>query len=90
MGEINAIAKILKENASLKVEIGGHTDTDGDDASNLKLSDARANAVKTQLVSMGIDATRLSTKGYGETMPIGDNKTFEGKAQNRRVEFVKK
>ena len=90
MGEINAIAKILKENASLKVEIGGHTDTDGDDASNLKLSDARANAVKTQLVSMGIDATRLSTKGYGETIPIGDNKTFEGKAQNRRVEFVKK
>ncbi|MFN8355014.1 MAG: OmpA family protein [Spirosomataceae bacterium] len=90
MGEINAIVKVLKDNPALAIEIGGHTDADGDDASNLKLSDARAAAVKTQLVSMGIDAARLSTKGYGETKPIGDNKTFEGKAQNRRVEFVKK
>ena len=89
MGEINAIAKILKENAALKVEIGGHTDADGEDASNLKLSEARATTVKNQLVSMGIDSNRLTTKGYGETKPIGDNKTFEGKAENRRVEFVK-
>lgn len=89
MGEINAIANILKQNPALKIEIGGHTDSDGDDASNLKLSEARANAVKTQLVSMGIDASRLMTKGYGETKPIGDNKTAEGKTENRRVEFVK-
>lgn len=89
MGEINAIAKILKENTSLKLEIGGHTDADGDDASNLKLSEARANAVKNQLVSMGIEASRLTTKGYGETKPIASNTTFEGKAENRRVEFVK-
>jgi outer membrane protein OmpA-like peptidoglycan-associated protein len=89
MGEINAITKILKDNPDLKFEIGGHTDSDGDDASNLKLSQARAEAVKTQLVSMGIDSSRLSTKGYGETKPIGDNNTFEGKANNRRVEFSK-
>lgn len=89
MGEINAIADILKQNPALKFEVGGHTDSDGDDAINLKLSEARANAVKAQLVSMGIDASRLMTKGYGETKPIGDNKTVEGKTENRRVEFVK-
>lgn len=89
MGELNAIAKILKENTALKMEIGGHTDADGDDASNLKLSEARATSVKNQLVSMGIDGSRLSTKGYGETKPIAPNTTFEGKAENRRVEFVK-
>lgn len=89
MGEINAITKILKDNAALKFEIGGHTDADGDDASNMKLSQARAEAVKNQLVSLGIDASRLSTKGYGETKPIGDNNTFDGKANNRRVEFSK-
>ncbi|MEZ0541375.1 OmpA family protein [Fibrella arboris] len=89
MGEINAIVTILKQNPALKFEVGGHTDADGDDASNLKLSEARAGAVKAQLVSMGIDAGRLMTKGYGETKPIGDNKTVEGKTENRRVEFVK-
>ncbi|WP_435352952.1 OmpA family protein [Emticicia sp. SJ17W-69] len=89
MGEINGIVQILKENVTLKLEIGGHTDADGDDATNLKLSQLRADAVKTKLVELGIDATRLSTKGYGETKPIGDNKTFEGKTENRRVEFTK-
>lgn len=89
MGEINAITKILKDNPSLKFEVGGHTDSDGDDANNLKLSEARANAVKKQLVSLGIDGTRLTTKGYGETKPIAPNTTFDGKAENRRVEFVK-
>ena len=89
MGEINAITKILKDNTSLKMEIGGYTDSDGEDEANLKLSQSRADAVKTQLISLGIDTNRLTTKGYGETKPIGDNTTFEGKANNRRVEFVK-
>ncbi|MBD2703267.1 OmpA family protein [Spirosoma sp. BT702] len=89
MGEINAIVNVLTANPNLKVDVSGHTDADGDDASNLKLSEARANTVKSQLVSMGIEATRLTAKGYGETKPIADNATFEGKAQNRRVEFVK-
>jgi len=89
MGEINAIVKILKDNVALKFEIGGHTDSDGDDASNMKLSQARADAVKSQLITLGIDASRLKAKGYGETKPMGDNTTFEGKANNRRVEFAK-
>lgn len=89
MGEINAIYKFLSENAGSKFEVGGYTDADGSDASNLTLSQKRAEAVKTQLVSMGVDTGRLTAKGYGETKPIADNTTFDGKAQNRRVEFVK-
>ncbi|MVM39894.1 OmpA family protein [Spirosoma sp. HMF3257] len=89
MGEINAIYKFLSENSGSKFEVGGYTDADGSDASNLTLSQKRADAVKTQLVSMGVDAGRLTAKGYGETKPIADNTSFEGKAQNRRVEFVK-
>lgn len=89
MGTLNEIVKLMKENPALKLEIGGHTDSDGDDASNLTLSQKRAEAVRTQLISMGIEATRLTTKGYGETKPVGTNDTFEGKAKNRRVEFVK-
>ncbi|MGC4101681.1 OmpA family protein [Ferruginibacter sp.] len=89
MGTLNGIVQILKDNPDLKFEVGGHTDSDGEDAYNLKLSQQRADAVKAQLIKMGIDAARLTSKGYGETKPIGDNKTPEGKANNRRVEFVK-
>ena len=89
MGEINAIYKFLSENAGSKFEVGGYTDADGSDASNLTLSQKRAEAVKVQLVSMGIDTGRLTAKGYGKSKPIADNTTFDGKAQNRRVEFVK-
>ena len=89
MGTLNAVVQIMKDNPEIKFEIGGHTDADGDDASNLKLSQQRADAVRTQLISMGVDAAKLTAKGYGETKPIADNKTFEGKANNRRVEFVK-
>ena len=90
MGTLNGIVQILKENPDLKFEVGGHTDSDGDDALNLKLSQQRAEAVRTQLIAMGVANTRLTAKGYGKTKPIADNKTFEGKANNRRVEFVKK
>jgi outer membrane protein OmpA-like peptidoglycan-associated protein len=90
MGTINEIAKMLKDNTSMKFEIGGHTDSDGSADLNNKLSQSRAETVKQQLVSMGIDAARLSTKGYGSTQPIADNSTPENKAKNRRVEFVKK
>ncbi len=89
MGELTAIQKFLTENSGSKFEIGGHTDSDGSDASNLALSQKRADAMKAQLVSMGVDIGRLITKGYGKTKPIADNATFEGKAQNRRVEFNK-
>jgi len=89
MGTLNMIVKVMQDNPALKFEVGGHTDSDGDDSYNLKLSQQRADAVKQQLISLGIDATRLKSKGYGETKPISDNKTYEGKANNRRVEFVK-
>lgn len=89
MGSINQIYNLLKKDASLKFEIDGHTDNTGDAAHNLTLSQQRAEAVKTQLVSMGIDGSRLSTKGFGDTKPIDSNDTPAGKANNRRVEFVK-
>ncbi len=89
IGEINAIYKILSQNSTLKFEIGGHTDSDGNAASNLTLSQQRADAVKSQLILLGITSDRLTAKGYGATKPMGDNMTFEGKAENRRVEFTK-
>ncbi|MEO7045439.1 MAG: OmpA family protein [Ferruginibacter sp.] len=90
MGTLNGIVQIMKDNPEIKFEVGGHTDSDGDDAANLKLSQARADAVRNQLIAMNVDAARLTTKGYGETKPISDNTSPEGKANNRRVEFVKK
>ncbi len=89
MGTINQIFNVLQKNSSLKYEIDGHTDNTGTPARNLTLSQQRADAVKTQLVSMGIDESRLTTKGLGDTKPIDKNDTPEGKANNRRVEFVK-
>jgi OmpA-OmpF porin, OOP family len=89
MGTLNGIVKIMQDNPDLKFEIGGHTDSDGGNDVNMKLSQARADAVRTQLIAMGIDGGRLTTKGYGSTKPIGDNGTLEGKANNRRVEFVR-
>jgi len=84
------IAETLKENATVKVKIIGHTDSDGDDAANLALSKKRAESVKENLVSQfGIDKGRLETDGRGETVPTAPNTTPEGKANNRRVEFVK-
>lgn len=89
-GVIKDIAGVLKEHGSIKVKVIGHTSSDGDDAANLELSKKRAAAVKDLLVSeFGIDAGRIETEGKGETEPAGDNKTKEGKALNRRVEFVK-
>lgn len=89
MGILNDMAKFLKENPSLKVEIGGHTDSDGSADLNQKLSQKRADAVKNQLVSMGVDASRMTAKGYGASKPISGNDTPEGKANNRRVEFTR-
>jgi len=73
----------------MKFSIEGHTDNDGDDAANLKLSQARVEAVKAQLAALGIEAARLTCKGWGETKPVDANTTVIGKANNRRVEFVK-
>jgi OmpA-OmpF porin, OOP family len=89
MGTITQMVKLLKDNPSLKLEVGGHTDADGDAAKNVALSQARADAVEKALVDDGIDAARLTTKGYGATKPMDVNTTPEGKANNRRVEFTK-
>ena len=89
MGTINEIYKLLKENVGLKYEIDGHTDNTGNPKHNMELSKERADAVKAQLVNMGIDASRLTTKGFGDTKPISDNSDPAGRANNRRVEFVK-
>lgn len=87
---IKGIADVLKENPSVNVQIVGHTDSDGDEAKNLDLSKRRAAAVKTFLTSeFNIDAARMKTDGKGEGQPIENNSTAEGKAQNRRVEFIK-
>ncbi|NJD09031.1 MAG: OmpA family protein [Gemmatimonadetes bacterium] len=87
---LKEIGTMLTEHPELKLLIEGHTDNVGDDAANLTLSDKRAAAVKAYLVSKhGIDATRLQTKGLGETKPAATNDTAEGRQQNRRVELVK-
>jgi len=86
---IQQIAAALKESTTLKLQIIGHTDNDGDEAKNLLLSKKRAAAVKVKLVSMGITAIRLTTDGMGEKEPVTSNDTVEGKAANRRVQFIK-
>ena len=89
MGTLNMIVQVMKDNPDLKFEVDGHTDNSGTPAHNLSLSQQRADAVKDQLVKMGIDAARLGSKGFGDSKPISDNSSPEGKANNRRVEFVK-
>lgn len=83
--ELDGLAKILKDHPEVEASIEGHTDSEGNDAANLKLSKARAKSVKDYLISKGVEADHLSSEGYGETKPIADNKTAEGRAQNRRV-----
>jgi OmpA-OmpF porin, OOP family len=89
-GVLKEIADVLKKYPGIKVNIVGHTDSDGGDAANLELSKKRAAAVKDALAKdFSIDASRLNSDGQGEAAPVADNKTKEGKAQNRRVEFIK-
>ncbi len=84
---LDELAGVLMKKPTWKLEISGHTDNAGDDESNLILSKKRAEAVKNYLVSKGIDATRFVINYYGETKPIADNSTTEGRAKNRRVEM---
>ena len=85
--ELNKAVKLLEENPSMIIEIGGHTDSQGSDEANLSLSTKRAQAVVDYLVLAGVADTRLQAKGYGESQPIADNSTKEGRATNRRTEF---
>jgi outer membrane protein OmpA-like peptidoglycan-associated protein len=85
---LREFARFLKSNPTVKIMIQGHTDSDGDDAKNLDLSDRRAKGVKAYLLSQGIESDRLEAKGYGETKPKVENDTPENKAKNRRTDFL--
>lgn len=89
-GVLSEIATVLTKNPELKVKIIGHTDSDGNEAANLELSKQRAASVKQTLIDQfKIDASRIESDGSGELQPVSDNSTKEGKANNRRVEFIK-
>lgn len=85
IAELNKLKDFLNNNGTLKVELGGHTDSDGDDKHNMTLSNNRAKAVEDWLIKNGIEPSRLSHKGYGETQPVAPNDTPENKAKNRRT-----
>lgn len=84
---LNEVVKLMGEDASLKLDIDGHTDSQGKPDKNQALSESRAAAVKAYLVSKGIDESRLNAAGYGQDKPVADNKTAAGRAKNRRVEL---
>ena len=86
---LNSAKKTLEENPEITVQIQGFTDNVGSVKSNLKLSQKRAEAVKAWLVKNGIAASRITAEGYGDTNPIGDNKTADGRQKNRRIEFFR-
>lgn len=86
---LNQILKLLESDANLKLSIEGHTDNQGQKAANQTLSEKRAQAVVGWLVAHGVDASRLSAKGFGDSKPVADNSTEENRAKNRRVELVK-
>jgi OOP family OmpA-OmpF porin len=84
---LNDVARALTDYPTIKVRIEGHTDSQGNDKHNKKLSQKRADSVRKYLIGKGIDADRMVSIGYGEDVPIADNRTKAGRAQNRRVEF---
>lgn len=84
---LRTVAAAMKANEDLEIEIGGHTDSVGDEGRNQRLSERRAESVKAFLVEEGIDADRLGTRGYGESQPADTNDTAAGRANNRRVGF---
>ena len=90
MAIVEQIIEMMKQAKDIKLSVEGHTDNDGSNESNQKLSEARAKSVVEAIVKGGVDASRLSSAGFGEEKPIDDNSTKEGKAKNRRVELIKK
>ena len=86
--ELNKVLKLMQINPDLKIQISGHTDSDGDDDFNLELSINRAKSVVNWLIENSIDKNRLSFKGYGETRPIEENNSIANKAKNRRTELT--
>ena len=89
MGPINKIYSLMAKNTDINFSVEGHTDSDGNETTNQKLSEERAKAVMNKLTEMGIAKSRLKSAGFGESKPLDNNSSPEGKANNRRVEFVK-
>ncbi|NML22740.1 OmpA family protein [Pseudoflavitalea sp. G-6-1-2] len=87
-GNLSKLAEVLKNNPDTYIEVQGHTDAKGADAYNMTLSQKRATAVANNLIKKGVSASRVTTKGYGKTAPVATNDTEEGRAQNRRVNFL--
>lgn len=86
--ELDKVVEMMKGHPTMRIELGGHTDNVGSDQMNLKLSENRAKAVYDYLVAHGVEASRLSYKGYGASQPVADNSTAEGRRQNRRTVFT--
>lgn len=84
---LDQVGAVMKSNPDIRIVIEGHTDNVGNAANNLKLSDDRANSVRTALIERGVDPGRMEALGYGQSKPIASNKTKKGRATNRRVEF---
>ena len=85
--ELNRVVKLLNDNPAIEIEMSAHTDSRGSDEYNFKLSDNRARSVMEYIISKGIDPSRITSHGYGETKPVAGNDTDEGRQLNRRVEF---
>ena len=85
---LNALASAAKQCSAFQINIEGHTDADGSEDYNQRLSEARANLVVAYLSENGVERNRMTATGLGETKPVGDNSTDAGKAQNRRIEFI--
>ncbi|NQT24399.1 OmpA family protein [candidate division KSB1 bacterium] len=86
---LDGVFRTMEANPAMKMEVGGYSDSTGPLALNMRLSQARADAVKAYLVRQGINPTRIESKGYGPASPVATNSTAEGRAQNRRIEFIR-
>ncbi|MDZ7593680.1 MAG: OmpA family protein [Thiobacillus sp.] len=88
VSDLDKNVEALKAWGDVNIEVAGHTDSMGSDAYNMRLSQQRAEAVRNFLISRGVAADRLTAKGYGESQPVADNATEEGRFKNRRVELI--
>ncbi|MEC7813574.1 MAG: OmpA family protein, partial [Bacteroidota bacterium] len=84
---LDQLVDFMSQNSTLKIEIAGHTDSDGSEEFNQTLSEGRAQSAVNYIIEKGVDQNRLVAKGYGETQPLFENDTEENKANNRRVEL---
>jgi outer membrane protein OmpA-like peptidoglycan-associated protein len=87
--ELQRLLRLLRENPDMRIQINGHTDDIGEEKDNQVLSEQRAKAVRDYLAAQGVDTSRLTYRGFGESMPIAPNDSAENRQRNRRTEFVR-